>query len=61
MLDFCKEVLLKVSFDRQLFKKELIKMRDMLKQDDALLLKVWCLATFGAQYADIVREVYMVG
>ncbi|MEQ8324879.1 MAG: hypothetical protein RIC15_11120 [Vicingaceae bacterium] len=59
MLEFCKEVLVKVSFDRQLFKKELIKMRSMLKRDDAILLKMWCLATFGAQYADIIKEAFM--
>jgi len=59
MLDFCKQVLLKVSFDPHLFKKELAKMIALLKKDEALLLKVWCLATFGAQYKDIIQDVFL--
>jgi hypothetical protein len=57
MLEFCKQVLLKVSFDRKLFKKELIKMVGMLKREDVLVLKAWCLVTF-VQYQDIVLEVF---
>jgi len=60
MLDFCKQILLKVSFDRQLFRKELTKMISMLKGDEVILLKVWCLATFGAQYQDVIQEVFHI-
>ena len=60
MLEFCKQILLKVSFDRQLFKKELTKMIALLKREEVMLLKVWCLATFGAQYQDIIQEVFHI-
>ena len=60
MLEFCKQILLKVSFDRKLFKKELTKMISMLKREEVVLLKVWCLTTFGAQYQDIVQEVFHI-
>ena len=60
MLEFCKQILLKVSLDRQLFKKELTKMIALLKREEVMLLKVWCLATFGAQYQDIIQEVFHI-
>ena len=60
MLEFCQQVLLKVSFDRRLFKKELIKMISMLKREEVMLLKIWCLTTFGVQYQDIIKEVFHI-
>ena len=58
MLDFCKKVLLKVSFDKKLFRKELLKAIVWLKGDDVVLLRVWCLATFGHIYRDVILEVF---
>ncbi len=58
MMELSKQVLQKVSFDSRLFKKELVKARTWLGQHDQLLLKAWCLATFGHQYKDIIIEVF---
>jgi hypothetical protein len=58
MLEFCKTVLGKISFDKYLFKKELQKARKWLKPKDALILKVWCLAQFGHLYKDVILEVF---
>ena len=58
MLEFNKQVLEKVIFDKILFRKELTKAVKWLKGDERLLLKVWCLTTFGSQYRDIIIEVY---
>ena len=58
MMDFSKEVLRKVSFDRMLFKKELIKARNWLGQQDQLVLKAWALATFGHMYRDVIMDVF---
>ena len=58
MYEFCKEILEKVSFDRLLFKKELQKAVKWLKQDEALLLKAWALATFGHLYKDVIMETF---
>ena len=58
MMEFSKQVLQKVSFDKRLFKKELIKARHWLGQHDQLVLKAWCLATFGHVYKDVIVEVF---
>ena len=58
MMEFSKQVLQKVSFDQRLFKKELIKARRWLGQHDQLVLKAWCLATFGHVYKDVIIEVF---
>lgn len=57
MLEFSKQILLKVSFDKNLFKKELIKAKRWLKSDEHTLFKAWCLATF-VQYQDVIIEVF---
>jgi hypothetical protein len=57
MFEFSKKVLQKVSFDRELFKKELSKSIKWLKKDEALLLKAWCLTTF-VQYKDVIIDTY---
>jgi hypothetical protein len=58
MMELSKQVLQKVSFDPRLFHKELLKAARWLGQRDQLLLKAWCLATFGHQYKDIILEVF---
>ncbi len=57
-MEFSKQILQKVSFDRRLFKKELVKARRSVGQHDQLVLKAWCLATFGHQYRDVILEVF---
>ena len=57
MLEMSKLVLQKVSFDRHLFKKELIKTKNWLKKEELLLLKAWCLVTFAGKYDDMILEV----
>ena len=54
MLEFCKEVLTKVSFDRLLFRKELEKAIRWLQREECIQLKSWCVVTFGALYNDII-------
>jgi hypothetical protein len=58
MLELSKKILQKVSFDRQLFKKELRKSLNWVKPSERVLLKTWCLATFGATYRDVILEVF---
>ena len=58
MLELSKQILLKVSFDKILFQKELLKALRWIKQEEALLLRAWCLATFGNQYKELILEVY---
>ena len=58
MLEFSKHILKSVSFDKNLFRKELTKMLNWAKPDEALLLKAWCIATFGHMYGDVIREAF---
>ena len=53
-----RKVLTRVSFDRVLFKKELLKAKRWLKPKESLMLKAWCLATFGHVYRDVIAEVF---
>lgn len=58
MFELSKNILEKVSFDKTLFRKELVKAVKWLKPEEKSLLMIWCLATFGHRYRDIIMEVY---
>ena len=58
MLEFCKEILVKVSFDKRLFKKELYKAIRWSRKEEKLILKAWCLLMFGNQYQDEIVEAF---
>jgi hypothetical protein len=57
MFEYTKQILTKVSFDKSLFRKELIKALRLLKKEERLLLKVWCVASF-ATYSDVIIDVF---
>ncbi len=58
MFELSKKILEKVSFDKTLFRKELIKAAKWLKPDEKVMLMMWCLATYGNQYKDVIKEVF---
>ena len=58
MLELCKEILTKVSFDRILFQKELAKALKWLQSDEIDGFKEWCLKTFGAKYPEILKVAF---
>ena len=57
MLNFCKKILNKVSFDPRLFKKELAKSTKWLSKKDLANLKIWAL-TYFANYRLIIKDVF---
>ncbi len=57
MLGFSKKVLKGVSFDRNLFQKELKKSIENVKKEDVRKLYIWCLASF-AMYNDLIIDVF---
>ncbi|HEY5918254.1 MAG TPA: hypothetical protein VIU13_12655 [Chryseolinea sp.] len=57
MFEYTKQILTKVSFDKNLFHKELTKAMRVLKKDERRLLKIWCVATFAA-YSDVMLDVF---
>ena len=58
MLEYVKLILSKVSFDKMLFEKELIKGLKMLKRDELLPLKQWCYESFTDMHLMIVNKVF---
>ena len=46
MLDFCKTVLTRVSFDQRLFAKELKKSFKWLSREDAETLRQWAMTQY---------------
>lgn len=58
MLEYCKKVLRKVSFDLFLFRKELKKARSLLRSEEEEHLRVWALEHFEAPHRRMVREVF---
>jgi len=58
MLELCKEILTKVSFDRLLFQKELNKALKWLQTEELDNFRDWCVNTFGKTYPDILRAAF---
>lgn len=58
MYELSKQILQKVSFDRSLFRKELKKSLKWITPSERVMLKAWCLMTFGHMYGDIIRDVF---
>ncbi len=57
MLQLSKKILYNVSFDRDLFRKELQKSIMWLNKKDITALKIWTLTTFS-QYKHIILDVF---
>ena len=57
MLEFSKKILSKVSFDKNLFQKELRKSTVWLNKKEVITLKIWALTTFS-QYKNTILEVF---
>jgi hypothetical protein len=58
MLKYTETVLEKVSFNKELFRKELEKSLKWLKKEEVIILKTWCVLNFGAIYMDVIKEVF---
>ena len=58
MFEMSKKILEKVSFDRALFYKELVKTLRWLKPDEKVLLRAWCLANFGHMYKEQIMDAF---
>ena len=59
MLEYFKTILKKVSFDRQLFEKELVKAIKSLLAEEINKLKEWCYRKFGKNYQPILDRCFI--
>ncbi len=58
MLEYSKIILPKVSFSKQLFRKELNKCVNWVEQDEVPELYKWCYENFNEMYPDVLAEVF---
>ncbi len=58
MLDYAKIILPKVSFSKELFKKELTKCIKWVEADEVQELHDWCYQNFQNNYADVLDEAF---
>ena len=58
MLKYAKEVLTKVSFDAQLFEKELKKAIKLLVPGEISELRNWCYEKFGKLYNTLLNRCF---
>ena len=58
MLDHSKLVLKKVSFDTNLFKKELLKAVNWLNPVDVIKFEEWCFSHFETEHRQILITVF---
>ena len=59
MFELTKKILVKVSFDQQLFQKELIKaIRWMADFEEVQRLREWCIKEFGTVHPGIVYKAF---
>ena len=56
MLDYVKSILSKVSFDKRLFEKELIKAIALLVEKELYSLKDWCYRNLSSKYNDVLNK-----
>ncbi len=58
MLEYARVILPKVSFSRELFRKELMKCIGWVENSELMKLKEWCFENFRDQYPDILTEAF---
>jgi hypothetical protein len=59
MLELSKKILLKVSFDKYLFQKELYKALKWIKDSSELqIFRDWCLIEFGDLYPQVIKKAF---
>jgi len=58
MLEYAKVILPKVSFSKQLFRKELNKCINWVGQEQVHELYLWCYENFNEIYPDVLAEAF---
>ena len=60
MIEYAKVILPKVSFSRELFRKELAKCINWVNDSEIVSLKEWCYENFSELYPDILKSAFTV-
>ena len=59
MLDYVKLILLKVSFSKKLFEKELRKALQLIAPTELIEFKTWCYQQFARLYRRVLKRVFI--
>jgi hypothetical protein len=59
MLEYVKTILSKVSFNRELFEKELKKSLLLLVPEELVTLKIWCYEQYSNQYPLVLQRAFV--
>jgi hypothetical protein len=59
MLEYVKTILMKVSFDRRLFEKELRKALNLLMPAEIQEFKDWCYRKFSNNYEPVLDKYFI--
>jgi len=59
MMEYVKVILLKVSFDKKLFEKELQKGLKLLIPSEVQEFKDWCYKTFEKTYEPVLNKYFL--
>jgi hypothetical protein len=59
MLELCKEILVKVSFDKYLFQKELQKSIQWIKTEEIRNFRTWVMSKFGGMYPEVIQTAFV--
>ncbi len=60
MLEHEKNILEQISFDKDLFKTELMYSLERMKTYEVFQLRQWVKEKFGATHSDVIGDVYQV-
>ena len=58
MLEYVKQILTKVSFNKTLFEKELLKSSKSLLPEELSQLREWCYTNFSNEYMEIIERFF---
>lgn len=62
MIEFTKKILRAVSFDKQLFQKELNKaLKWITDAEEVKKFQEWCIVEFGAKYPKVITTTFSAG
>lgn len=59
MLEYVKTILLKVSFDKRLFEKELRKALNLLMPAEIKEFRDWCYGKFSNRYEPVLNKYFI--
>lgn len=60
MLEYCKTILEKVSFNKELFEKELKKSLSFITEEERVKLICWCKSKFGRDHSAFENFAFII-